>query len=201
MWAGGSLISERALFALYLFPWGDIAQESAHTHTHTHTHRASGGLQNLSPEIESLFLKLRTVGRGGRGAGSGLGPRTVVSDAASAWGLQGSWGRGRRGREEALSLQLSSDVEHFTGRTPGPGDLTSPSLETPGDVTVLPWAYSGLCRMSVPDCQAACGQAKSRQTPIPVLAQAPEGYAAGSKRLSLTLQNWGKDRNSYAGSI
>ena len=72
-------------------------------HTHTHTHTASGGLQKLSspPETESEFQKLRTVRGVAEGAGSGPGPRAVVSGAASACGLEGSRGWGR---EDVLSL-------------------------------------------------------------------------------------------------
>ena len=101
----------------------------ARTHTHTHSLRRAA---KLSPETESEFQKPRTVGRGLRRGRPWQGAQTVVSDAVSALGLEG-----RRGGEEALSLQLSGDgtlhrAEAVLGPTPGQGDLASPPVATLG---------------------------------------------------------------------
>lgn len=99
-----------------------------------------------------------------------------------------------------LSPHLSTDVEHLMGQTPGPGDLASPSLATPGKSLSFsrPLLASAKCQLQTLGSVWPCeGQAGSGPSPV----QAPADRAAGDRSLSLTLQNRHGDKNWYMGNI
>lgn len=167
---------------------GDIPQ--VRTHTHTHIHVASGGLQSFPLRQRVNFRNPGQWEGVTEGAGSGAGPRTVVSDAASALGMEGSWGgaAGRRERAESAAERgrgAFRSAEAVLGSVLVQGDLASPGLVTEEALSFSrPISSSVNCRVRALGSMEPC---KEWAKPGPVTALAPQDREAWGRRGCILL--------------